>query len=93
MAKYKVGDKVRMNKQLTPKVWEEKKRFLLVELAKLEQMNWNSDPAVAEQVFPYVLVEAIDVLLNSKIVDHPKSRTNTSEETAAMLADLTRKKP
>lgn len=61
------------------------------ELAKLERLNWSKDKAIADSIFPYVLVEAINLLLNAQpkdgkfIVDY----TRTSEKTKKMLDALT----
>ena len=50
---------------------------IMKELARLEGMNWAADDAVAESIFPYVLVEALNILKNSEIVDSPIDYAST----------------
>jgi len=68
--------------------WEEHKQNMMVELARLESMDWASDPKVAESIFPYVLVEAINILKNSEIVDNPKELAGSSEDVEKLLNSL-----
>lgn len=71
--------------------WRKQMMSITKELAKLEKLNWSKDKKIAESVFPYVLVEAINLLLNAspkdemRIVDY----TKTSEKTKKMLDALT----
>jgi len=67
---------------------EEHKQNMMVELARLESMDWASDPKVAESIFPYVLVEAINILKNSEIVDNPKELAGSSEDVEKLLNSL-----
>ena len=71
--------------------WREQMKIITKELAKLEKLNWVKDEKVAESIFPYVLIEAINLLLNAQpkdgkfIVDY----TRTSKKTRKMLEALT----
>lgn len=60
--------------------WIGHKARMIDELARLESMNWSKDDAVAATIFPYVLVEAINILKNSNIVDAPVDYTKTGKE-------------
>ena len=44
-------------------------KAVTMELARLEELNWAADKKVAESIFPYVLVEAINLLLNAEPKD------------------------
>ena len=75
----------------TKQDWRKQMMSITKELAKLEKLVWSKDKKVAESVFPYVLVEAINLLLNAQpkdgkfIVDF----TRTAEKTEKMLEALT----
>ena len=68
--------------------WDKQKESILKELAKLEDLNWAKDEKVADSVFPYVLVEAINLLKNSKIIDNPIDYTKTVKDTNKMIKQL-----
>lgn len=57
------------------------------ELAKLEGLSWAKDHKVAESVFPYVLIEAINLLKNSKIIERPIDYAKTGEEAQKLLKE------
>jgi hypothetical protein len=65
-----------------------RKEVIIKELAKLESMNWAADNEVAESVFPYVLIEAINILKNSTIVDSPYDYAKTGKQAKAMLTQI-----
>jgi len=67
---------------------DDKKDVILKELAKLEGMNWSKDKDIASQIFPYILVDTIELLLNSKTNPVWKDYTNTSDKTKKMLENL-----
>lgn len=71
--------------------WRDKMKSITKELAKLEKLNWAADTKVAESVFPYVLIEAINLLLNAKPKDevYITDYTETSEKTRKVLEALT----
>lgn len=71
---------------------EKHKENILGELAKLESMNWAKDEDVAESVFPYVLIEAMNLLKNSKIVDDPVDYTKTGVEAKRMVDEILRQR-
>jgi hypothetical protein len=68
--------------------YESKKESIIKELAKLERLNWSADEKVADSVFPYVLVEAINILKNSKINSEFVEYTKTSEDTNKLLDEI-----
>jgi len=72
--------------------WEGQKEDILYYLAKLETMNWAADPKIAESMFPYVLVEAINILKNSVIIDSPIDYTDTGSKAKSMISEITERK-
>lgn len=68
--------------------WNEHKKTIMRELARLESLPWATNETVAETIFPYVLVEAINVLKNSVIVPNPIDHTKTGDDITAMLKAL-----
>ena len=56
------------------------KIFVIKELARLETMDWGKDEMVAASISPYILVEAINILLNSEIIENPIDRVTTGED-------------
>jgi len=71
---------------------KKKKDSIIKELAKLERMNWAKDESIADTIFPYVLLEAINLLKNSKLIDNPVDYTKTSEDSKKMLAEILKEK-
>jgi len=71
--------------------WREQMQVITKELAKLEQLDWTKDDKVAERVFPYVLREAINLLLNAKPKDEKflRDHMSTSEMASKVLSALT----
>lgn len=65
--------------------WEDHKKSMIRELARLEKMNWVKDPVVARSIFPYVLIEAINILKNSTIVDAPIDYAKTGKDVDVLL--------
>lgn len=70
------------------KDWDEQKKNIMRELARLEQMNWAADDKVAQTIFPYVLVEAINLLKNSTLVDNPVDYADSGENATKMVKEL-----
>ncbi len=64
------------------------KEVLLKELAKLEQLNWAKDDEVADTVFPYVLIEAMNYILNSTPNATIFDYAETSDTARAMLEHI-----
>jgi hypothetical protein len=50
----------------TKQDWRKQMKSITKELAKLEKMNWAKNDEIADSIFPYVLVEAINLLLNAQ---------------------------
>lgn len=65
--------------------WNQHKKTIMRELARLEALPWYADEKVSETIFPYVLVEAINLLKNSVIVPDPIDHTKTGDGATAML--------
>ena len=61
------------------------KEHVIKELAKLERMDWTKDIKIAASIFPYVLIEAINLLKNSEIIENPIDYTTTGENAQKML--------
>jgi len=70
------------------KIMEKQKQNIMQELAKLQSLKWASDPEIADSVFPYVLIEAINLLKNSEIVDNPTDFTKTGASAKELLESL-----
>jgi hypothetical protein len=68
--------------------WEEHKKNIIKELAKLERLNWAENDGVAATIFPYVLIEAINILENSTAVENPVDYTLSGEDAEKMLDDI-----
>lgn len=64
---------------------QKQKEKTIIELAKLESSNWASDDDVAKRVCPYVLIDAINILLNSEIVDRPSDYDKSGKAAQSML--------
>ena len=69
----------------TQQDWRIKMKAVITELAGLEELNWAADEKVAENIFPYVLIEAINLLLNAE----PKEEKFIRDYTAT--GDMTEK--
>lgn len=68
--------------------FENNKRTVIKELARLEKMdNYLNDKAAAT-IYPYVILEAINLLVNSKIVDDPKDYTQSGLSTDKMVDEM-----
>ena len=61
------------------------KGYIIKELARLESMPWSENDKVSETIFPYVIVEAINLLLNSQPIEDLKDNTLTGKLTKEML--------
>ncbi len=68
--------------------YEDKKKSIIKELAKLQRLNWGADKQVAESVFPYVLIEAINILKNSKINNEFVDYTKGGEDVEKLLDEV-----
>ena len=66
----------------------EEKEAIIKDLAKLETMDWANDPKIAGSIFPYVLIEAINLLKNSIIIEYPIDYTSTGENAQKMLDEV-----
>jgi hypothetical protein len=75
---YFIETKAKMKKQ---------KETIIKELAKLETLNWTADEKVAGTIFPYVLVEAINLLKNSEIIENPVDYCSNSDDTNKMIEE------
>ena len=64
------------------------KEGIISSLAELESKNWNADPEVAASIFPYVLIEAINLLKNSEIIENPIDYTSTGENATNMIKEI-----
>lgn len=69
----------------TKQQWEIHKKSIMAELAKLEELNWTKNDVVADSVFPYVLIEAINLLKNSEIVENPVDYAETGEKAQELI--------
>lgn len=69
-----------------------KKESIIRELARLETKNWAKDDDIASSIFPYVLVEAINILKNSKVIDNPIDYTKTGEQSKKMIEEILKTK-
>jgi len=72
------------------KDWNTHKKNIIKELAKLENMDWAENDEIADSIFPYVLIEAINILKNSEIIKNPKDLTNTGEKVSVLIEKLTK---
>jgi hypothetical protein len=75
-----------------PRDWNKHKQEITAELARLEEMNWAADDKVAATIFPYVLLEAINILKNSTIVPNPVDYAETGDGAIKMIDELTARK-
>ena len=75
-----------------PGDWNKHKQEIMAELARLEEMNWAADDKVAATIFPYVLVEAINLLKNSTIVANPVDYSETGDGAIKMIDELVARK-
>jgi hypothetical protein len=73
---------------LNKESYEEHKQGMIKELARLESMNWSKDEKVAGSIFPYVLVEAINLLMNSQAKDEVRDYMLTGEQMNKTLNSL-----
>lgn len=64
------------------------KDSILKELARLERLSWAKDTKVAESIFPYAIVEAINLLLNSRLDGIWHDYTSTGEKTEETLSKI-----
>lgn len=64
------------------------KKLIIQELAKLERLNWSKDKKIASSIFPYVLVEAINLLLNSTVNEECVDYMSTSKEVRETLDSI-----
>ena len=64
------------------------KKSIIQELARLEQMDWAKDEKIKHTIFPYVLMEAINMLKNSKEIDNPVDYFPTGKEARKMIDKL-----
>lgn len=67
--------------------WKKHKEYIMMELARLDELDWGVDSKVAESIFPYVLVEAVNILKNSVIIANPIDYTTTGEAAKALMAE------
>ena len=81
------GGKERKMKEKRKELIEEK-GAIIKDLAKLETMDWANDPKIAGSIFPYVLIEAINLLKNSIIIEYPIDYTSTGENAQKMLGEV-----
>jgi len=51
-------------------------------------MKWNRDKDIAGQIFPYILIEAINILINSEIINKPFDHCTNSDNTIKMLNNI-----
>lgn len=72
----------------TKEEMEEAKKGIIKELAKLENMKWTADSEIAATIFPYVLIEAINLLRNSEIISNPKDYTSTGADAKNMIIEI-----
>jgi hypothetical protein len=63
------------------------KSGILKELARLERIGWVTEES-AGTIFPYVIIEAINLLKNSEIIESPIDYTKTGRLAQKMLDDL-----
>lgn len=63
--------------------WENHKTEIMSELAHLQSLNWAADEEVSSSIFPYVLIEALNILENSEfreaITDHASNGKDAKE--------------
>lgn len=64
------------------------KDFIIKELAKLERMNWTADKKISASIFPYVLIEAINILKNSEIVENPVDYMGDTQSMEATMEEI-----
>ncbi len=64
------------------------KKEIIQELARLESMNWAKDKKIAHAIFPYVLMDAINMLMNSKKIDNPVDYFSTGKKARKMIDKL-----
>lgn len=68
------------------KDWESHKKAMMKELAKLEKLGFSEE--AKDQVFPYVIVETINILKNSVFVNNPVDFAKTGKDARKMMSDL-----
>ena len=66
------------------------KDFIIKELAMLEKLGWASDKKIAATIFPYVLVEAINLLMNSDLKKNPVDYTKNGKESEELINKLSK---
>jgi len=76
---------------MNKKDFEESKVNIIEELARLEEMPWCENDEIAGTIFPYVLIEAINILKNSKIIENPIDYTSTGEDAKKMIQEILKK--
>lgn len=69
------------------KTYKKHKETIIKELAKLEKVGWNN-PENEDCVFPYVLLEAINLLKNSEIIENPVDYTKTGKKAEELIESI-----
>lgn len=69
-------------------ITEKHKKEIIKELIRLDSMKWYKDKEVARSIFPYVLVEAVNILKNSKIIVKPVDYCKTGKDLKKMKKEI-----
>ena len=72
---------------MTKEKYKENKLSIIQSLARLEKLGWGSDKA-DDTIFPYVIIEAINLLMNSEPTDVLMDYTATGDSAQAMVDDI-----
>lgn len=68
------------------KDWQKHKKSMIKELIKLEEIGFSDE--ASEQVFPYVIIETLNILKNSEFVKNPVDLTKTGDDAKELLKTL-----
>ena len=71
----------------TKEEYKSHKLKMIEELARLEKIGWGNDKT-DPVIFPYVIIEAINLLMNSQPVEVLMDYTNTGKLAGEMVDDI-----
>ncbi len=72
---------------MTTEDYNSQKLSIIQELARMEKIGWGNDKT-DDKIFPYVIIEAIKLLMNSKPTDVLMNYTQTGGSAQAMVDDI-----